>query len=139
MRALLATGWVVVVLAGAAHADEAATPPSKINPHTRKGNCQLCHVATEDDLTSWFTFTSTKKKFRKDFNELCRQCHGVQFGHGVGKAPMMNTRDLPLDGEGKIACAITCHNMHVKSADLPQQKYHLRFPQRELCASCHKE
>lgn len=140
MKTLLAAGWLVAtVVTGVVHAEEAATPSAKINPHTGKGNCQLCHVATEDDLNGWFTFASTKRAFRKDFNELCRQCHGVQFGHGIGKAPSMNKLDLPLDAEGRIACAITCHNMHVKSDDMVQQKYHLRFTQFKLCVSCHKE
>ncbi len=140
MKVLLAAGWLVaIVVTGTAHGEEAATPPTKINPHRGEGNCQVCHVASENDLTSWFTFTSTKKMLRKDFNELCRQCHGIQFGHGVGKAPSMNKRDLPLDADGKIACAITCHNMHVKDGDPVQQKYHLRFTQYELCVSCHKQ
>lgn len=116
-----------------------ATPSREKSPHVGEGHCKLCHLATEADLDSWFTFSSTKRKLRKDFNELCRQCHGVQFGHGVGKAPALNQRDLPLDAEGKIACAVTCHNMHVKSDDFIQKKYHLRLPQRDLCVSCHKE
>jgi hypothetical protein len=106
-------------------------------PHDDKGNCDICHMASESDLRSWFTFGSTKKRLRKDYNGLCQQCHTVDMGHGVGKRPQMNRERLPLDGDGKIACAITCHNMHIKSDDREQAKFHLRTPVDTLCRSCH--
>jgi len=110
----------------------------KVNPHDGNGHCDLCHVASRENLDSWFTFPSTKKKMRLDYNATCRQCHGVEFGHGVGKKAKMNKENLPMDAEGKIACAITCHDMHVKAKDPEQARYHLRATQMELCLSCHK-
>ena len=114
-------------------------PPAKINPHTDKGNCEQCHVASEEELNSWFTFPSTKKALRKDFNAVCQQCHGVQFGHGVGKWTKINLEGLPMDSQGNIACAITCHDMHAKSDDFKQSRFHLRLPQQALCLSCHNK
>lgn len=132
---VLAMGIAVVLAAGLARADEGGENIRKTSPHTVSGNCEVCHVMTEDDLRSFFTFPSNKKKLRKDFNETCRQCHGVQFGHGVGKIPKMNRDTLPLDAEGKIACAITCHEMHGNG---DRSGKHLRLPIDKLCLSCHK-
>lgn len=112
---------------------------AKANPHAAQGNCEVCHVAGEADLNSWFTLSSTKKRMRKDHVSLCQDCHGVEFGHGVGKWPKMNRENLPLDAEGKIACAITCHDMHIKSSDEKQQKFHLRLGSVKLCLSCHNK
>jgi len=116
--------------------DQAGKRPS---PHLSKGECQVCHLETEETLNSWFTFGSTKRKLRLGFNELCQQCHGLDFGHGVGKVPSQNLRDLPLDAEGKIACAVTCHNMHIVAADPTQNRFHLRDKFGNLCLSCHKK
>jgi hypothetical protein len=129
---------LLLVMAGPLGAEVTAVPGAeKGNPHGAKGKCEVCHQASEDTLTGWFTFSSTKKKMRMDLNSLCRQCHGVQFGHGVGKHTEMNLKGLPMDVEGKITCAITCHNMHVKSTDPVQSRYHLRLPKNTLCLSCH--
>lgn len=114
-------------------------PPAKINPHTGKGNCQFCHVASEEELASWFTFSSTKKALTKDFNAVCQQCHGVQFGHGIGKWTKVNRENLPMDSAGNIVCAVTCHNMHVNAADSRQNRFHLRLPHQALCLSCHNK
>lgn len=110
---------------------------SAVYPHVEKGHCDVCHIAAEDTLNSWFTFPSTKKQLKSDYNSLCRQCHGLDFGHGVGKHPTFNRAELPMDKDGKIACAITCHKMHIKSDDEKQTKYHLRHDQNTLCLSCH--
>jgi len=110
-----------------------------INPHTEIGNCQVCHVASEEDLKSWFTFTSTKKTMKGDLNSICQQCHGVEFGHGIGKWTKHNKDGLPMDDRGYIACAITCHDMHGKSSDYQQNKFHLRAPSMKLCLSCHDQ
>lgn len=118
---------------------EDKSPPAKVNPHTDTGNCDYCHVASEDDLNSWFTFPSTKRELRKDFNELCQQCHGMQFGHGVGKWSKVNLEKLPMDLAGNITCAVTCHNMHVKGSDRVQNRFHLRLPHQALCLSCHNK
>jgi hypothetical protein len=125
----------------AAYAQDGQVEPTskRPSPHGKKGDCQVCHLETEETLNSWFTFGSTKRKLRLGLNELCRQCHGVDFGHGVGNEPSQNLRDLPLDAEGKIACAVTCHNMHIVAADPTQNRYHLRDKFGNLCLSCHKK
>lgn len=129
---------LLVMTAGPGMAEEAGKAPTeKIYPHGEKGNCDICHVAPESDLNSWFTFGSTKKRLRSDFNGLCLQCHTVDMGHGVGKRPQMNRERLPLDSDGKITCAITCHDMHIKSEDQKQNHYHLRTTPDRLCHSCH--
>ncbi len=134
----LAGALMVSLLAVSSAAGETGSHPARVNPHSGTGNCHVCHVATEADLGSRFTSPSVKKKLLADSTRLCRQCHGVAFGHGVGKTPAMNRRDLPLDADGKIACAMTCHNIHVKSDDPVQSRYHLRLTRDELCLSCHK-
>ncbi len=134
----LAMGLGCVFAAASARSEVSGTDVQKLNPHHIEGHCEVCHALTQDDLESWFTFTSSKKKLVKGFNEVCRQCHGVKFGHGVGKVPKMNRENLPLDPDGLIACAVTCHNMHIKSEDSVQNEKHLRFPADRLCLSCHK-
>ncbi|KAF0218289.1 MAG: hypothetical protein FD174_3042 [Geobacteraceae bacterium] len=140
MRGLLFVFAMLLTMPSTGRAEDAASPPAeKINPHGDKGKCEICHVASEEDLNSWFTFSSTKKKLHKDFNALCRQCHGVEFGHGIGKPTKMNLEALPMDAEGKIACAVTCHNVHVKNGDPEQARYYLRLSKDRLCLSCHKK
>lgn len=117
--------------------DVSVTVNKDINPHLGKGKCGLCHVASEDALDSWFTFSSTKREMKLDLNAVCQQCHGVEFGHGVGKWTKTNRDHLPMDSQGKIACAVTCHNMHGTSSDSHQNKFHLRAPSMKLCLSCH--
>ena len=129
---------LLVMAAGSGMAGEIGNSPAEnIYPHDGKGNCDICHVASSADLRSWFTFGSTKRKLHSDYNALCLKCHNIALGHGVGKSPRINRERLPLDGDGKIACAITCHNMHIKSDDRKQAKFHLRTPVDSLCRSCH--
>ncbi|GFE58759.1 cytochrome c3 family protein [Geobacter sp. AOG1] len=138
MKRLLVASFMVVALSGAGFGDEGMSPPKgKISPHGADADCTICHVASRADLESWFTFPSTKRKFKADYNALCQQCHGIEFGHGAGKKPRINRDGLRLDADGKIACAITCHNMHIKSDDATQNKYHLRTLRENLCFSCH--
>ena len=138
MQLIVTAGFMVLVLSGAVSGNEEITSPKvKVSPHGEDADCTVCHVASEADLRSWFTFPSTRKKFNADYNTLCRQCHGVDFGHGVGKKPALNRGGLPLDAQGAIACAITCHNMHIKSEDATQNRYHLRASRENLCFSCH--
>lgn len=115
-----------------------STAGKKLNPHAGKGNCQLCHVETEEALNAWSFFGTAKRKMKMDHNEICRQCHGLEFGHGVGMVPMSNTEGLPLDKDGKITCSLTCHDVHQKEGDPKQLHYHLRLPISKLCESCHK-
>ncbi|MSM38070.1 MAG: cytochrome C [Geobacter sp.] len=111
----------------------------KMNPHGTKGSCQICHVESEESLNSWFTLGSSKRKLKVDFDTVCEQCHGVDFGHGVGEKPTLNRENLPLDADKEIACAITCHDMHIQSDDPQQHHYHLRYPMTRLCLSCHNK
>ncbi len=131
----------ILIIPLAAYALEGQDAPTgkRPSPHHSKGDCQVCHLETTETLNSWFTFGSTKRRLRLGFNEVCQQCHGLDFGHGVGKEPGQNLRDLPLDAEGNIACAITCHNMHIEAADPTQNRYHLREIFSNLCLSCHNK
>lgn len=108
------------------------------SPHKADGDCSICHVASKEDLTSWFTFSSTKKKLITDPVTLCTKCHGSGFGHGTGKKPDINKTSLPLNNDGTITCAVTCHNMHITEfKDKAQEQYYLRYDNVKLCTSCH--
>lgn len=121
---------------------------SKTSPHSDTGNCSICHVASTDKLRSWFAFGSTKREMNDDLNHLCQKCHTVQIntaegalgvgvGHATGKKTLINHRNFPLAPDGTITCATTCHDMHVESKDMHQQRKHLRVPAKELCIACH--
>lgn len=141
LRSIL-TVFAALVTLTAINSHGAGDPKARdlygVSPHNDKGDCGYCHVAPREKLESWLTFASTKRQLKEDLNELCRRCHGVGFGHGVGKKPAMNIANLPLSADGTVNCAMTCHDMHVVSADNPGQQYlHLRIPQVKLCLSCH--
>ena len=137
------TTLVVLLLSAAVCSAEDVTT----SPHSDAGDCAVCHVAPADKLRGWFVFGSTKRKLKADLNQLCLKCHtvepvavdslGVGIGHATGKKPAVNHQNLPLASDGTITCAITCHNMHVKSDDRHQQLKHLRSPANSLCVSCH--
>lgn len=110
---------------------------AKVSPHGKSAACPSCHVEPEARLGSPLASLEEKRKLKSDFVQVCRQCHGNDFDHGVGKVPPINREQLPLDSAGKIVCAVTCHSMHIKSEDQVQDKYHLRLPYKRLCASCH--
>lgn len=129
----------VISLCSFASGGAAENIEKRPSPHGIDGMCQVCHVEPEDTLTGWFTSGARKRSMILDSNALCRQCHGIDFGHGVGEIPRLNREDLPMDKDGKIACAITCHNMHIKSDNHAQNKYHLRLSIPNLCLSCHKK
>lgn len=138
MKRIITVSFMALALSGVVYGDEGiSSSQTKISPHGEDADCVVCHVASGVDLRSWFTLPSTKRKFKTDYNTLCRQCHGVDFGHGVGEKPALNRKGLPLDAKGTIACAITCHNMHIKSEDPTQNRYHLRTSRENLCFSCH--
>lgn len=108
------------------------------NPHGIDADCSICHVASVEKLRGWFVFPSTKRQLVADPTSICRNCHGVSFGHGIGKKPHMNRADLPLGADGTINCALTCHEMHISGVDDDiQQHYHLRLSPSKLCVSCH--
>jgi hypothetical protein len=132
--------WIVFPVSSVVASEKVGELPLKAtSPHGVDGQCHTCHVESEDSLNSWFTFTSTKKKLILNYNAVCQQCHGLDFGHGVGKKPALNREGLPLDETGKIACAVTCHDIHIRSDDLSQNRYHLRLKGGALCLSCHNK
>jgi hypothetical protein len=134
--------FLLLLIAGLSVASDGSSEeqnPKKASPHGVSGACHFCHVESEDTLNGWFVLPSTKKKLTLDYVAVCRQCHGVDFGHGVGRVPKLNREELPLDNNGKIACAITCHDMHVKSTDSIQSRYFLRLKGGGLCLSCHNK
>ncbi|UTG91250.1 cytochrome c3 family protein [Geobacter sulfurreducens] len=131
------TAFVAVSLWATLNA-QSVSAAERVSPHDAQGACLSCHIATERDLRSDRLSGDGKSQLKSDANGVCLQCHGIDFGHGVGKKPEMNRKGLPLDGDGLIACAITCHDMHVVAAENPHQKaYHLRIPVEDLCFSCH--
>jgi len=120
------------------HGELKSRDKSVKNPHGTDGDCSVCHVAPKEDLTSWFSFASTKRKMIADPVELCARCHGKGFGHGTGKKPSIVKNDIPLAADGTITCAVTCHNMHITDfKEKDQGKFHLRFDNVKLCTSCH--
>lgn len=129
----------VLVFAGTGRAAQ-DTPNTEANPHEDSEHCGVCHVISKEKLEGFFTSKTLKRQLRADHVALCRQCHGIGFGHGVGKKPDMNRERLPLADDGTITCATTCHSMHVKNpSDHEQEHYHLRLPVATICFSCHEK
>jgi len=128
-----------LVFSGMGRADYAAFN-TDYNPHISPESCEVCHLLPKEKLGGFFTSKALKRQFRTDLVNLCRQCHGMGFGHGVGMKPDMNREGLPLADNGTITCATTCHAMHIKNpADHEQEHYHLRLPMAKLCFSCHEK
>lgn len=120
--------------------DPAARGKYGKSPHKADGDCSVCHVAPKEELNSWFTFGSTKRKMVADPVQLCVRCHGTGFGHGTGKKPDINTTNLPLNSDGTITCAVTCHDMHISEfKDKAQEQFYLRYDNVKLCTSCHNK
>ena len=117
--------------------DQKAFLKKDVSPHSDSGACGQCHVAASETLNSWFVFRSTKRQMKDGLVEVCKKCHGSNFGHGIGKRPVVNHAELPLDDDGAITCATTCHSMHIRAEDSKQTFYHLRLPFDSLCISCH--
>jgi hypothetical protein len=135
---LLVFLFVCIIAVSITNLGAASEPNIVNNPHTGKGDCSICHVASVNELRSWFVFGSTKRRLTKDRIALCQQCHGISFGHGIGKKPVMNRASLPLNADGTVNCAVTCHDMHInESEDAAQLRMHLRLPHVKLCFSCH--
>lgn len=142
-RNAVSMAMVVMLLSGAASSAEEV----KVGIHSDTGDCSVCHVAPEARLRGWFVFGSTKREMKDDLNTLCLKCHkvepvpdgslGIGIGHATGKKTAINHNKLPLSSDGTINCATTCHNMHVTSDNLFQQRRHLRLPDNSLCAACH--
>lgn len=117
--------------------DMAARAKFGASPHNDNGDCTICHAYPAETLRGWFVLGSTKRKLKDGPTDLCLKCHGSGFGHAIGKKTAVNHGDLPLDEKGEITCAITCHEMHVRTEDQKQKYYHLRMPFDSLCISCH--
>ncbi|MBT1074512.1 cytochrome C [Geobacter grbiciae] len=115
-------------------------PDGAVNPHASPESCGVCHVLPKEKLGSFFVANATKRQLLTNPVALCRQCHGMEFGHGIGMKPEMNRESLPLAEDRTITCAITCHAMHVKNPDhQEQERYHLRLPLSKICLSCHEK
>lgn len=138
-RAVTCVALMALLVCSAAMHTPVGAEDTASNPHGDPQGCTVCHVLSREKLERFFTPDAQKRHLRTDPVTLCRQCHGVGFGHGVGKRPEMNRDGLPLAGDGTITCATTCHSMHVKSpADQEQEHYHLRLPLSKICFSCHE-
>ena len=111
----------------------------KTNPHSEE-KCQVCHTAPNEVLTKENAAEAEsvqKRQMRTDLVDLCVQCHKgrVESEHVVGVPTNLNREILPLDHEGKITCATTCHDVHTKDPGLVRGL--VRHPVDTLCLSCH--
>lgn len=113
------------------------------NPHISQNACGNCHMAERTlllnarnkQISSADKASSPTRLMKHDLNALCTRCHkGSKGDHAVGLKPEINRYSLPLDEEGKINCATSCHNIH---PDTKGSKDYLRQPARSLCLSCH--
>lgn len=141
---IIATTALVSIFASVSYSEVKA--PS---PHSEKGDCSICHVASVEKLNGWFVFTSTKVEMKPNLDQICRGCHtivpeqpgslGIGIGHATGKKLLRNIKNLPLAKDGTINCSTTCHNLHISADSDPQLiPKRLRFNSNELCMSCHK-
>lgn len=112
------------------------------NPHINSSSCDNCHSAEPVLLLNFrsgklLPKDAPKVKIMKyDLNKLCTRCHKKGGkDHAIGLEPEINQSSLPLDEEGKINCAITCHNVHADAAETAAG--YLRQQERKLCLSCH--
>lgn len=102
-----------------------------LNPHGRAESCNVCHSPDDDG-----GYSAGNLLF--DLNSTCTNCHKKgRADHAVGLVPPINSYDLPLDEDGRINCAITCHNMH-PGEDMPFSGF-VREVDGELCLSCHEQ
>ena len=114
------------------------------NPHLKR-ECNVCHKAPDELLIRVEKGEGDEgdleeaKALKSDLNGICTGCHEPGKGdHAIGEVPRINKRHLPLDSDGRITCALTCHNVHTKNIDDPRVKKRLlRLPQTDLCFSCH--
>ena len=113
--------------------------------HGGKG-CAFCHAADENLLKGVIKgevrgeeALSASRRMKSDLVTTCRTCHRDEGDdHVVGVAPKMNRHDLPLDDEGKMNCATTCHNVHPPDeSDEKVKRGLLRISPDKLCFSCH--
>ena len=111
----------------------------KTNPHMDQ-KCQICHTAPDELLKKENPADNEiilRRLMRTDLINLCSQCHkaSAENEHTVGVETKLNRQNLPLDHEGKITCAATCHDVHTKAPGL--SRFFLRVDPNTLCFSCH--
>ncbi len=109
------------------------------NPH-KDSNCKVCHLAPAELLTKEKPSASEllqKKQMRTDLTGLCATCHkaSLETDHRVGIGTKLNKTPLPLDHQGNLNCATTCHDVHIKDPALSKKM--LRDTFDALCLSCH--
>lgn len=98
------------------------------NFHLSNVNCDNCHIDIKNP-----------KLLKDGPNRVCENCHpDVHPSHKVGVTAKLNRENLPLDEEGKITCAYTCHNVHPKSNSDFEKKL-LRMEVNKICFSCHNK
>ncbi|GAB4442657.1 MAG: cytochrome c3 family protein [bacterium] len=97
-------------------------------PHFSKDACNVCHVSHNG------------KVLLKDPITLCKDCHPTAHDkdHKVGIKTKLNRANLPLDSNGNIVCAYTCHDMHPKKGSDFENNL-LRTDPDTLCLSCHEK
>jgi|GEM_PF-4664609 len=97
-------------------------------PHFSKDACNVCHLS------------HGAKALIKDPISLCKGCHPTSHDkdHKVGIKTKLNRANLPLDSEGRIVCAYTCHNMHPEKGTAFENNL-LRTDPDTLCLSCHEK
>lgn len=72
-------------------------------------------------------------------NKVCENCHqDLHINHKIGVKTKFNKENLPLDEEGKITCAYTCHNVH-PDRGVDSEKKLLRMEVNKICFSCHNK
>jgi hypothetical protein len=115
-RGSLAAALFLAALAVAALPAAPARAANR-NPHDFAAiGCTHCHLTIPGQST-----VITKRVFRKDISELCRECHedspANQINHRVGIVPSMSVpEDLHLGERGELTC-ITCHMPHFPYQD----------------------
>lgn len=115
-----------------------------VNPHIGE-RCNVCHRAEVSLLAGIMEGRIKNGKqllkagvMKTDLNSLCSTCHAGDGDHVVGVAPALNRYGLPLDHEGRMNCATTCHDVHVsEESDSGMKRNYLRRPTNKLCFSCH--
>lgn len=113
----------------------------KTNPHKEDDKCGVCHKASTEVLTKENPAENEvgqRRQMTTDLVDLCSRCHkaSIEAGeHRVGMPTRLNRENLPLDHQGNMTCATTCHNVHTKDPGL--EKNILRMPFDTLCLSCH--
>ncbi|MEK7851887.1 MAG: hypothetical protein AAB275_08380 [Deltaproteobacteria bacterium] len=111
----------------------------KTNPHIDR-KCQVCHTAPDALLAKENPADNEiprRRLMRTDLINLCSQCHkaSAENEHVVGVETKLNRQPFPLDHQGRITCAITCHDVHTKDTALG--RFFLRQYPNSLCFSCH--